>query len=91
MVYWVMDLYPRSPGRLWGDARRHFQHQIFEAINPILFGKADAVVALGRCMRDRILAKGIDKDQVQIIGVWTDSEEVKPIPREENQYEKMGN
>ena len=88
MVYWVMDLYPDLPVACGVMREGTFSTRFFEAINRFCLRKADAVVALGRCMRDRILAKGIDKDQVQIIGVWTDSEEVKPIPREENQYRK---
>jgi glycosyltransferase involved in cell wall biosynthesis len=37
---------------------------------------ADAVVALGRCMRDRLLAKGVEAERIRVIGVWSDEEEI---------------
>lgn len=43
---------------------------------------ADAVVALGRCMRDRLLAKGADPARLHVIGVWSDEAEIAPGRRE---------
>ncbi|MAW42246.1 MAG: hypothetical protein CMJ30_07555 [Phycisphaerae bacterium] len=86
MVYWVMDLYPDLPVACGVMREGAWSTKFFEGINRFCLRRANAVVALGRCMRDRILAKGIAERQVQIIGVWTDSEEVKPIPRESNRY-----
>ena len=88
MVYWVMDLYPDLPVACGVMREGAWSTKFFEAINRFCLRRANAVVALGRCMRDRILAKGMEQGQVQIIGVWTDSEEVKPIPRPDNSYRK---
>lgn len=91
MVYWVMDLYPDLPVACGVMKEGSVSTRFFEAVNRFCLRRANAVVALGRCMRDRILGKGIDPDQVEIIGVWTDSEEVKPIAREVNTYRKQWN
>ncbi len=35
------------------------------------------MVVLGRCMRDRVLAKGVPAAKVHLIGVWGDREELQ--------------
>jgi glycosyltransferase involved in cell wall biosynthesis len=37
-------------------------------------------------MADLVRSKGVDDDRVHLIGVWSDQEEVKPIPRDRNPY-----
>ena len=86
MVYWVMDLYPDVPVACGVMREGAFVTKFFESINRFCLRKSDAVVALGRCMYERILQKSIDPNRVHIIGVWSDSEEVKPVPRSTNRY-----
>ena len=88
MVYWVMDLYPDVPVACGVMKEGSLVTRFFESINRFCLRKSDAVVALGRCMHERILQKSIDPERVHIIGVWTDSEEVKPVPRSTNRYRK---
>ena len=86
MVYWVMDLYPDVPVACGVMNEGSLATKFFESINRFCLRKSDAVVALGRCMHERILRKSIDPERVHIIGVWTDSEEVKPVPRSTIRY-----
>jgi glycosyltransferase involved in cell wall biosynthesis len=90
-VYWVMDLYPDLPVACGVMKPNAFFTQIFESINRFCLRKADRVVVLGRCMMERVLAKGVRGDHVVHIGVWADQGEVKPIPREQNPYRKEWN
>jgi colanic acid biosynthesis glycosyl transferase WcaI len=87
-VYWVMDLYPDLPVACGVMRPQAAMTQTFEIINRFCLRKADRVVVLGRCMMDRVLAKGTPGggDHLVHIGVWADQTEVKPIPREENPY-----
>ena len=88
-VYWVMDLYPDLPVACGVMKPRSIVTRFFESINRFCLRKADRVVVLGRCMRDRVLGKGIDSGgagHVQHIGVWADQTEVKPIARDANPY-----
>ena len=59
---------------------------VFERINRFCLRRADRVVVLGRCMLDRVVAKGIDHGQVVHIGVWSDAHEVAPVSRADNPY-----
>ena len=83
-----MDLYPDVPVACGVMKEGSLVTRFFESINRFCLRKSDAVVALGRCMHERILQKSIDPERVHIIGVWTDSEEVKPVPRSTNRYRK---
>ncbi|HYE03187.1 MAG TPA: glycosyltransferase family 4 protein [Phycisphaerales bacterium] len=85
-VYWVMDLYPDLPVACGVMRPRAPLTRFFEAINRFCLRRADRTVVLGRCMRERVLAKNVGADHVVRIGVWSDQEEVKPIPRADNPY-----
>jgi colanic acid biosynthesis glycosyl transferase WcaI len=87
-VYWVMDLYPDVAVAAGVLSKRGFSTRILERVNRWCLRGADAVVVLGRCMRDRVIAKGVPESTVQLIGVWGDREELESSSREENGYRK---
>lgn len=85
-VYWVMDMYPDVPVVCGVMSEGSLSTRFFNAIDRFCLKRADRVVVLGRCMRDRVLAKGADPEKVKHIGVWSDQSEVRPISRAENEY-----
>jgi colanic acid biosynthesis glycosyl transferase WcaI len=85
-VYWVMDLYPDLPVACGVMKPKSLSARFFERVNRFCLRRADAVVVVGRCMRDRVLSKGIPAELIHHIGVWSDQNEVRPIPRDENPY-----
>lgn len=87
-VYWVMDLYPDLPVAC-GVMKEHSpMTRFFEAVNRFCFRKADRIVVLGRCMEDRVLAKGVDPNRVSTINVWSDHTEIRPVARERNNFRR---
>jgi colanic acid biosynthesis glycosyl transferase WcaI len=78
---WEMDVYPdvaidleyfragglidRATGLLADFSRRH----------------ADGILALGPCMKDRLLARGIPEDKIHISENWADGSVIQPVPR----------
>ena len=85
-VYWVMDLYPDTPiacGLLAGDSR---VARILEAWNRFCLRRADRVVVLGRCMKRRVLAKGVDPRSVEQIPVWSVDESAASADGTPNRY-----
>ena len=91
VVYWVMDLYPDLPIAVGVMKEVSFASKFFEWVNRSCLKASDMNVVLGRCMQDRVLAKGVDPEKVQLIGVWSDQEEVHPVPRDENTFRKKWN
>lgn len=84
-MYWAMDLYPDvmyASGMLKPTG---LISSILERMHQRLVRKADATVVLGRCMQGRMLAKGLPKERIHFIPVWSDDSGVRPVPRETNQ------
>ena len=81
---WSMDLHPDAEvglGMLDADgpaARR------LEALNRTGYRNADLVVDLGFVMKERIAAKGVAPDKLETIEVWSDGQEVHPVPAGDN-------
>lgn len=87
-VYWVMDLYPDVPIVLGLMRERSLPARFFERLNRFCLRRADRSVVLGRCMRQRVLGKGVPERCLELIGVWSDAEELAPPPRNENPYRR---
>ncbi|MDQ2711843.1 MAG: glycosyltransferase family 4 protein [Acidobacteriota bacterium] len=81
---WEMDVYPdvavdlnyfksgglldRITGLLADFSRRH----------------ADGILALGPCMKDRLMARGVPEKKIHIAENWADGTLIQPVPRPEN-------
>ena len=87
-VYWLMDLYPDvviGCGMMKPDG---LTARALERIHRSCLRRADKIVVLGRCMRRRVMDKGIDGGRLKLIRPWADSDEVRPIPGERNPYRR---
>lgn len=85
-VYWVMDMYPDVAVACGVLKEKSPVTGLLERINRFCLRRADRTVVLGRCMMERVRAKGVDHGQVVHIGVWSDQSEITPIARMENPY-----
>ncbi len=83
-VYWVMDLYPDLPVACGVMRERAYATRAFERLNRFLLARSDVSVVLGRCMRERVLAKGVPAARVRLIPVWADTAGIRPLPHEAN-------
>ncbi len=86
VVYWVMDLFPELPIACGMMREGSVPSWLMERVSRFCLRHSDMNVVLGRCMEERILAKGIPPERVRQIGVWSDQEAIQPIPREDNEY-----
>lgn len=76
-VYWVMDLNPDeaiAAGWLRPDS---IAARMLEWMSRFSFRHAQAVIALDRFMRDRIVAKGIPSEKVHVLPPWSHDGEVR--------------
>lgn len=85
-VYWVMDLYPDTPVACGVLRPRSPITWITERLNRFCMRRSDATVALGRCMRDLIVSKGIPPSRVHTIQVWSAEEAHLPSSPASNPY-----
>jgi hypothetical protein len=79
-VFWTMDLYPDVPVAAGVIRRGSAVHRLFDAIDRFCLRQSDAVVVLGRCMRDRVLEKGVAPAKIRMITPWADPGEVPNLP-----------
>jgi glycosyltransferase involved in cell wall biosynthesis len=78
-VQWVMDLYPDVAVAGGLVRERSLTHRLLEWVSRWLMRRSDANVVLGRCMRARVLAKGVPETRVRLIPVWSDLAGLTPI------------
>lgn len=72
VVYWAMDLYPDVLVATGVLHEKSLVTKVLESLNRFALRRADRVVVLGRCMEDRVGAKGVDMSHVRRIPVWSE-------------------
>lgn len=78
-VFWTMDLYPDVPLAAGVLKRGSFAHRCFDWLDRFFLRRADRVVVLGRCMWDRVTAKGVASSRLELISPWADPLEVPAV------------
>jgi glycosyltransferase involved in cell wall biosynthesis len=81
-VYWSMDLHPDASIALGRMSRANPVVAWLAWMSDAAYRQADKVVVLGPYMADRIAAKGVRRDRLATIPVWSRRDEIYPIPRE---------
>lgn len=85
-VYLVQDLYPDIAYAFGMMRQTSLAGRLLDAIALFLLHRADSVVALGACMQERLLAKGVAAERVHVIPNWADGTQIVPIPRAGNPF-----
>jgi len=79
-IFWTMDLYPDVPLAAGIIKRGSLVHRAFDRLDHFVLSKADRVIVLGRCMRARVLAKGVSESRIRQVSPWSDPLEVRNVP-----------
>lgn len=79
-IHWAQDVYPELAEELGVIARGGMMARVLRAISNRALRKQDEIVAVGRCMRERLIARGVDASQIQVIPNWSP---VGAVPVEE--------
>jgi len=81
-VFLCEDVFPEV-GALVEDFRSDTVNASLDRMNRYLLTQADAIVALGECMRRRLVdEKGADPRRVHVIHNWADCEAIVPGPKD---------
>ena len=76
VIYWVMDLYPDIAVSFGAINHRSPVASVLDFLHRWALQRCDGIVVLGRCMRDRILAKGVSSTVLEVINTWSNPDEV---------------
>lgn len=86
-VYWSMDLYPEVLTAAGVVRKTSRLGRTMAWLNRACMRRADRVVVLGRCMRDRVIAQGVTPEKVEIASVWPVSGPLEgPVPGPPSRY-----
>ncbi len=77
-VYWAMDLHPDIEFELGMWSRKNPLWRFLDSLNGFQLRAADAVVALGEKMKERLAQKGVAAERIHVIPMWADRREVRP-------------
>jgi len=86
VIYVVQDLYPDVAVQLGVLKEKSRFTKLLESVSKSTLTRADAIVALGDCMRKRIEEKGTPTCKIHVIPNWADGEQIRTVERSENQF-----
>ena len=90
-VNFLMDLHPDAEFECGMIRRRGLAGRFFAVLAGSVLRRADMNVVLGRFQGARVRNWGVDRAKITEIPVWSDSEEIAPVPHARNPLrERMG-
>jgi len=81
---WSLDLHPDAEFATGMLNPAHRLSRWFSRIDQFILRNAFFVVDLGRCMRSRLLEKGVAGELLYTIPIWNKASDIFPIGRDEN-------
>lgn len=71
VIYWLMDVYPDVMVAHGMIRDRGVLHRALRRLHRFVLDHCDATVALGRCMKDRLVDQGADPANIHVVHVWS--------------------
>ena len=91
LVYHVMDLYPDAAVAMNVLKPRSFPQRIMSRLTRRTLESSDAIIALGRDMKQRLINEyrlHRHPDRIHVVQPWADGDALRPLPKEENPLAK---
>jgi colanic acid biosynthesis glycosyl transferase WcaI len=80
-IIWEMDLYPDVAVELNYLKAGGLIHRLTGNVADFSRRHCDAIIALGDCMKGRLIARGIDASKIAVVENWADGKAIRPYPR----------
>ena len=75
---WEMDVYPDIAVGLGVLGARSAVARVLAGIADYSRRRADGIIAVGECMKTRLIAHGIDAGKIHVVENWADGERITP-------------
>ncbi|MEQ1885594.1 MAG: glycosyltransferase family 4 protein [Bryobacteraceae bacterium] len=79
-VIWEMDVYPDVAVDLGVFSANSLVTRLLAAVSNWSRNRADAIIALGEEMKDRLVAQGIPANKIHVCENWADGAQIQPVP-----------
>lgn len=88
-IHWAQDVYPELAEELGVIPRGGLLARVLRSISTWALRRQDEVVVVGRCMRERLVKRGVDAGKIEVIPNWSS---VAPVTAEKVQAtrERLG-
>jgi colanic acid biosynthesis glycosyl transferase WcaI len=86
LVCWVQDVYPELGVAFGVFPERGLVTSALRLAARTIYGRADAIVALGEVMAERVIGAGAPRGRVHVIHNWADGRAISPVPRAGNAF-----
>jgi glycosyltransferase involved in cell wall biosynthesis len=70
-IHWAQDVYPELAEELGVLGKNGVVARALRAVSNWALRRQDKVVAVGRCMRERLVARGVDAKKIEVIPNWS--------------------
>lgn len=84
----MMDVYPDVAIRVGILAEKSWLAKLLKTISIAVLRNSSAVVVIGRCMHENLVAKGVPAEKIHFIPNWVNERDIYPIPHEKNRLRK---
>ena len=84
-VHWAQDVYPEVAEELGVIAKKGWLAALMRRISTVALHQHARVVTVGRCMQERIKARGYPEENTHVVPNWPPAS-VHPVPHEENAF-----
>lgn len=88
IVHWAQDIYPELAEELGVLSRGGTVARILRSLSTWALKRYDRVIVLGACMRERLIARGISEELIEIVPNWADAERIYPVAPAQNSFRK---
>lgn len=83
---WEMDLFPDALVSLGALKERSLLTEILGVIADYSRSRSAGIIALGPCMRERLIKRGVCPERIHIAENWADSGQIEPMLCHEQSY-----
>ena len=80
----TMDIQPEMSVALGLESQNALWTRFSKWLSKQAFSHAAGIIVIGRCMRDRVRAMGVEEKRIHVIPNWANEREIYPIPRHQN-------
>lgn len=84
LINWLQDLFPEVAVVLGVRAIPGWVARLLAAARDRSLRQASMNIVLGERMRDRLLSRGVDEEQIRIVTNWADLQQIKPLSTEQS-------
>lgn len=86
LVHWAQDLYPELAEELGVLRKGGAIARVCRALSTRALRQHNGVVAVGRCMKQRLVARGVSADAIRVIPNWAQGAQADPVSLAENPF-----